>query len=210
MLHALFHFYNAAPPEAKSAARAGAAFLAGAALAVLATACSPAHAEPADRGTIAPGAEKHCGLGRPESAKAQQPRPPWTAAFFMPTNCAWRTASFTVGRVGAPARVRRYLIPVFQPHTACHPRLEAGAAGSQPVDKEPFMADTLTLKGRIAPAAPTRGADESQLFALHLEAVNCAALARWYAARHRHTEAARKMRQGLAALNRLKAMEVAV
>ena len=71
------------------------------------------------------------------------------------------------------------------------------------------MANTLTLKGRIAPAAPTRGADESQLFALHLEAVNCAALARWYAARHRHTEAARKMRQGLAALNRLKAMEVA-
>ena len=70
------------------------------------------------------------------------------------------------------------------------------------------MADTLTLKGRIAPAAPIPGADESQLFALHLEAVNAAALARWYAARHRHTEAARKMRQGLAALNRLKAMEV--
>ena len=70
------------------------------------------------------------------------------------------------------------------------------------------MANTLTLKGRIAPAAPTRGADESQLFALHLEAVNCAALARWYAARHRHTEAARKMRQGLAALNRLKTLEV--
>ena len=69
------------------------------------------------------------------------------------------------------------------------------------------MANTLTLKGRIAPAAPIPGADESQLFALHLEAVNCAALARWYAARHRHTEAARKMRQGLAALNRLKALQ---
>lgn len=69
------------------------------------------------------------------------------------------------------------------------------------------MANTLMLKGRIAPAAPTHGADESQLFALHLEAVNCAALARWYAARHRHTEAARKMRQGLAALNRLKTLE---
>ena len=206
MLHALLHFYNLAPPEAKSAARAGAAFLAGAALAVLATACSPAYAG-AGHGTIAPGAEKHHGFGDPVSAKAQQPHPFWRAAFFMPTNCAWRTASFTVGRVGAPARVRRYLIPVFQPHTACHPRLEAGAAGSQPVDKEPFMANTLTPKGRIAPAVPTRGADESQLFALHLEAVNCAALARWYAARHRHTEAARKMRQGLAALNRLKTLE---
>ena len=69
------------------------------------------------------------------------------------------------------------------------------------------MANTLTLKGRIAPAAPTRGADESQLFALHLEAVNAAALARWYAARHRHTEAARKLRQALAALRRLAAFE---
>lgn len=64
-----------------------------------------------------------------------------------------------------------------------------------------------TTQGHIAPTAPARG-DESQLFALHLEAVNAAALARWYAARHRHTEAARKMRQGLAALNRLKSLEV--
>ena len=151
---------------------------------------------------------KHTGLGRPESDKAQQPRPPWTAAFFMPVGCTRHAQlSFLAGRVGTPARVCRYLCPVDQPNTACHPCLVAGAAGSQPVDKEPFMANTLTLKGRIAPAAPTSGADESQLFALHLEAVNCAALARWYAARHRHTEAARKMRQGLAALNRLKTLE---
>ena len=207
MIAPILYAYNAAPPEAKSAARAGAAFLAGAALAVVTTACSPAYAG-AGHGTIAPGAEKHHGLGRPESAKAQQPRPPWTAAFFMPTNCAWRTASFTAGRVGTPSRACRYLCPVDQPNTACHPCLVAWAAGSQPVAKEPFMANTLTLKGRIAPAAPIPGADESQLFALHLEAVNCAALARWYAARHRHTEAARKMRQGLAALNRLKTLEV--
>ena len=65
--------------------------------------------------------------------------------------------SFLVGCVGAPARVRRYLCPVFQPHTACHPRLEAGAAGSQPVDKEPFMANTAPM-GRIAPASkPSTG-----------------------------------------------------
>ena len=54
MPHTLLHLYNAAPPTAKSAARAAVAFLTGAALAVLATACSPAYAEPADRGTIAP------------------------------------------------------------------------------------------------------------------------------------------------------------
>ena len=53
MLHALLHLYNAAPPTAKSTARAAVAFLAGAALAVLATACSPAHAG-AGHGTIAP------------------------------------------------------------------------------------------------------------------------------------------------------------
>ena len=35
MLHALLHIYNAAPPEAKSAARASAAFLAGASLALV-------------------------------------------------------------------------------------------------------------------------------------------------------------------------------
>ena len=45
--------------------------------------------------------------------------------------------------------------------------------------------------------------------ALHFEAVNACAMARWYAARHRHTEAARKLRQGLAALRRLQALEVA-
>lgn len=50
MLHALLHLYNQAPPKAKSAARAGAAFLAGAAIAVVTTACSPAYAQPADRG----------------------------------------------------------------------------------------------------------------------------------------------------------------
>ena len=36
----------------------------------------------ASRATFHPGVEKHHGFGDPESAKAQQPRPPWTAAFF--------------------------------------------------------------------------------------------------------------------------------
>ncbi len=44
MLHSILYAYNLASPRTKSAARAGAAFLAGAALAVLATACSPAYA----------------------------------------------------------------------------------------------------------------------------------------------------------------------
>src|SRR5690606_15032409 len=81
------------------------------------------------RGTIRAGAEKHHGLGRPVSDKAQQPRPHWTAAFFMPTRCAWRTVCFLAGCVGTSARVCRYLIPVDQPDTACHPCLVAWEAG---------------------------------------------------------------------------------
>lgn len=66
------------------------------------------------------------------------------------------------------------------------------------------MANTIP-QGRTAPAsthAPTLDP-----VALHFEAVNACAMARWYAARHRHTEAARKLRQGLAALRRLAAFE---
>ena len=36
------------------------------------------------RATFHPGVEKHHGFGDPDSAKAQQPRPIRTAAFFMP------------------------------------------------------------------------------------------------------------------------------
>ena len=54
MIAPILYAYNLASPRTKRAARAGAAFLAGAALAMLATACSPAYAEPADRGTITP------------------------------------------------------------------------------------------------------------------------------------------------------------
>ncbi len=46
MIAPIFHAYNAAPPKAKRTARAAVAFLAGAALAVLATSCSPACALP--------------------------------------------------------------------------------------------------------------------------------------------------------------------
>ena len=52
MIAPILYAYNLASPRTKSAARAGAAFLAGAALAVLATACSPAYAGAANRGTI--------------------------------------------------------------------------------------------------------------------------------------------------------------
>ena len=59
-----------------------------------------------------------------------------------------------------------------------------------------------TPQGRTAPASPV-----FDPVATHFEAVNACAMARWYAARHRHTEAARKLRQGLAALRLLAAFE---
>ena len=72
------------------------------------------------------------------------------------------------------------------------------------------MANTLTPKGRIAPASlPTTG-EHSKTFdpvALHGEAVNACAMARWYAARHNHKAAARKAVQALSALRQLAALE---
>ena len=44
--------------------------------------------------------------------------------------------------------------------------------------------------------------------ALHFEAVNACAMARWYAARHDHAKAARKSAQALSALRRLAVAEL--
>ena len=43
--------------------------------------------------------------------------------------------------------------------------------------------------------------------ATHMEAVNAAAMARWYAARYEHTKAARKAVQAVSALRKLAAFE---
>ena len=63
------------------------------------------------------------------------------------------------------------------------------------------MADTL--KGRTAPAFPA-----FDPVALHFEAGNACAMARWYAARHDHAKAARKSAQALSALRRLAVAEL--
>ncbi len=159
--------------------------------------------------TFRTSAEKHYGFGDPESDKAQQPRPHWTAAFLLPTDCAWRTASFMAGRVGTPARVCRYLIPVRQPDTVCHLHLAMNGAGFEPVDKGSFMANT-TLTGRIAPAyKPTTGnPPQFDLVALHGEAINACSMATYYTRKGNHAGAARKSVQALAALRRLQAAGV--
>jgi hypothetical protein len=55
-----------------------------------------------------------------------------------------------------------------------------------------------TPQGRTAPTPPA-----FDPVATHFEAVNAAAMARWYAARYEHTKAARKATQALSALRKL-------
>ena len=87
----------------------------------------------ASRATFHPGVEKHHGFGDPITEGAAAAPIIWTAAFFMHTCCAWRTAPFTAGRVGTPARVCRFLRPVRQPDTVCHLHLAMKGAGLKPV-----------------------------------------------------------------------------
>ena len=67
------------------------------------------------------------------------------------------------------------------------------------------------IRATARTSAPSTGTPTTtpDLIALHGEGVNAISMARWYAARHRYTEAARKLRQGLSALRRLQALEVA-
>lgn len=134
--------------------------------------------------------------------------PSLESGFFTSTYCVWHTQlSFLVGCVGAPAKVRRFLRPVFQPRTVCHHRLEAMAAGLPPVPKEPILANAIP-KGHTAPtlkAAPANSHFDP--VALHIQAVNALAMAKFYANRHNHAGAARKCVQALSALRQLAAFE---
>lgn len=65
------------------------------------------------------------------------------------------------------------------------------------------------IRATARTSAPSTGNTTTKidLIALHGESLNAISMARWYAARHRHTEAARKLRQGLSALRRLQLLE---
>ena len=162
----------------------------------------------ASRATFHPGAEKYHGFGDPITEGAAAAPFFWTAACFMPTCCVWRTATFTAGRVGTPARVCRSLCPVVQPNTVCHLCLDAKVAGFKPVAMEPFMANTAPM-GRIAPASkPSTGnTPHFDPVALHGEAINACAMATYYTRKGNHAGAARKAVQAWAALRVLHSME---
>ena len=85
------------------------------------------------RATVRVGAAKHYGSEARKSVGAAAV-PNLDSGFFTPMRCAWHTwLSFLAGRVGTPARVCRFLLPVDQPCTVCHPCLVAGVAGFKPV-----------------------------------------------------------------------------
>ena len=154
------------------------------------------------RDKVRVGAAKHYGSEARKSVGAAA-APNLDSGFFTPMRCAWHTwLSFLAGRVGAPARVRRCLLPVFRPYTACHPSSEAMSGRVTTCSVGATMANTP--QGRTAPALFPTPADT---VALHFEAVNACAMARWYAARHNYAAAARKLRQGLVALRRLQSLE---
>lgn len=79
------------------------------------------------------------------------------------------------------------------------------------------MTHRVVLKSRqgattmsTSPMASRRAAPASPAFdpiATHFEAVNAAAMSRWYAARYEHTKAARKAVQAVSALRKLAAFE---
>ena len=85
------------------------------------------------RDKVRVGAAKHYGSEARKSVGAAA-APNLDSGFFTPMRCAWHTwLSFLAGRVGTPARVCRFLLPVDQPCTVCHPCLVAGVAGFKPV-----------------------------------------------------------------------------
>ena len=205
MIAPILYAYNLASPKAKRAARASAAFLAGAALAVLATACSPAYAEPADRGTI--------------RAKAKAP------VLVTPKSEA----------VAAPTDERGFFTPEFLPMPEIRLRTVLGAGSAYPQGRRqgfglvttprahqfrpsqaldgflvtPEGAKTMTATPVASASArtPTTNAptEEERAYAL-LQALSSASLARLYL--HKNNVPAAR-RQAVLLLKTLQTLEAA-
>ena len=203
MTHTLLHFYNAAPPKAKSAARAGAAFLAGAALAVLATACSPAYAQPADRGTI---------RTKPRGPVLETPQP---VAFASPSEkrafvlskisrCRHSGIGMVSGGMAVAATPGARLQACFEhpAHLLPVERQMVDSLGS-PVGTQTMTATPVASAARTSTTnAPT---EEERAYAL-LQALSSASLARLYL--HKNNVPAAR-RQAVLLLKTLQTLEAA-
>ena len=207
MLHALLHIYNAAPPEAKSAARAGAAFLAGAALAVLATACSPAHAKPAAHGTIAPKPRGPvCEDTFSEAVAAPTEKRGFVSSEF--SRCRHSGIGMVSGGMGLPVRMAARLRTCLQ-HPVHQMRVKTQTVAL--VTPEGAKTMTATPVASASARTPTTNAlnfeavkttSEAQAFAL-LQATSDATMAKLYLAKGNISAARRKAVQLLKALQSL-------
>ena len=213
MLHTLLHFYNAAPPGARRTARAGAAFLVGAAIAVLATACSPAYAQPADRGTIRAKA-KALVLVTPKSEAVAAPtdeRGFFTPEFLSMPEIRLRTV---LGAGSAYPQGRRQGFGLVTTPRA-HQFRPSQALDGFLVTPEGAKTMTATPVASAAARTPTTNAlnfeavktttSEAQAFAL-LQATSDATMAKLYLAKGNIPAARRKAVQLLKALQQLEVL----
>ena len=203
MLHIIFSAYNAAPPRTKRAARAGAA------LAMLATACSPAYAEPADRGTITP---KPRGPVRSNTFSEAVAAPTEKRGFVSPkfSRCRHSGIGMVSGGMGLPVRMAARLRTCLQ-HPA-HP-LRVKTQTVALVTPEGAKTMTATPVASASARTPITNAlnfeavkttSEAQAFAL-LQATSDATLAKMYLAKGNIPAARRKAVQLLKALQALEA-----
>ena len=197
MLHIIFSAYNLAPPRTKRAARAGAAFLTGVALAVLATACSPAHAQPADRGKIRPGA-RHTLIGSAAAAPAVS-----GASSRSDFADAGYPASHGFGRGAVVRKASGMAEPMCltpRPPVA----LRQASGGSQSRSGATMTATPVASASARTPTtnAPT---EEERAYAL-LQALSSASLARLYL--HKNNVPAAR-RQAVLLLKTLQTLEAA-
>ena len=212
MLHSILYAYNLASPRTKRAARAGAAFLAGAALAVLATACSPAHAGAA-HGTIAP---------KPRGPVLETPQP---VAFASPSEkrafvlskisrCRHSGIGMVSGGMAVAATPGARLQACFEhpAHLLPVERQMVDSLGS-PVGTQTMTATPVASASARTPNAlnivqdvKTPTTSEAQAFAL-LQALSDATMARLYLHKGNLPAARRKAVQLLKALQVLEVQQ---
>ena len=198
--HTILYFYNLASPRTKRAARAGAAFLAGAALAVLATACSPAYAG-AGHGTIAPKPKGPvCEDTFSEAVAAPTEKRGFVSSEF--SRCRHSGIGMVSGGMGLPVRMAARLRTCLQ-HPA-HP-LRVKTQTVALVTPEGAKTMTATPVASAAARTPIQTApstSEAQAVAL-LQATSDATMAKLYLAKGNIPAARRKAVQLLKALQSL-------
>ena len=202
MLHTLLHLYNLASPRTKRAARAGAAFLAGAAIAVLATACSPAYAQPVSRGKIR---TKPRGPVLENTNSSEVAAPTFKRGFVSSkfSRCRHSGIGVVSGGMGLPVRMAARLSSCFQ-HPAHQMRLKTQTVAllSRSGAKTMHPATTTASAAARTPIQTAPSTSEAQAFAL-LQATSDATMAKLYLSKGNIPAARRKAVQLLKALQSL-------